>query len=102
MAGQLALLQFPGSLIGALTGWVMGYMWRNEILPQALTSWRIPGWMVGVSPQKHGEGYEGLRRRLQDENVGGAATGADGRIAGDVRPRRTLGRQVLDQFRGTL
>jgi len=97
---QLSLSQFPGSLLCAVTGWVVGYAWRNELLPGAVTRWRIPGWMVGMRGQKRGEGFEGLRRRLEDENVDTAtATGADGRLGGEVG-RRTLGRQLIDQFRG--
>lgn len=101
LATQLALSQFPGSLLTAIVGWTMGYLWRNEILPEAMTSWRVPGWMVGIAPQKRGEGFEGLRRRLEDENASAAtATGTDGRAGADVNRRRTLGRQLADQFRG--
>jgi hypothetical protein len=77
-------------------------MWRNDVLPGALSQWRIPGWMVGIESQKRGEGFEGLRRRLDGEGSAAAATGADGRLGGEVGRRRTLGRQLLDQFRGTV
>jgi len=100
-AAQLALSQFPGSLLCAFVGWVVGYSWRNEVLPGAVTRWRIPGWMVGIRPRKRGEDFEGLRRRLEGENTNSAmATGSDGRLGGEVGRRRTLGRQLLDQFRG--
>ncbi|PMD62022.1 uncharacterized protein K444DRAFT_611233 [Hyaloscypha bicolor E] len=100
-AAQLALSQFPGSLLCAVAGWVVGYSWRNEVLPAAAIRWRIPGWMVGIRPRKRGEDFEGLRRRLEGENTNAAmATGSDGRLGGEVGRRRTLGRQLLDQFRG--
>jgi hypothetical protein len=57
--------------------------------------------MVGIRPRKRGEDFEGLRRRLEGENTNAAmATGSDGRLGGEVGRRRTLGRQLLDQFRG--
>jgi hypothetical protein len=69
------------------------------VLPGAATRWRIPGWMVGIRTQKRAEDFEGLRRRLEGENTA-LATGSDGRLGGEVGRRRTLGRQLLDQFRG--
>jgi hypothetical protein len=99
LAVQLSLSQFPGSLLSAFLGWAVGYMWRNDVLPAAITSWRIPGWMVGIETQKRGEGFESLRRRLEGENTA-MATGAEGQIGGEAGRRRTLGRQLLDQFRG--
>jgi len=98
-AAQLALSQFPGSLLSACVGWVVGYSWRNEVLPVAMIRWRIPGWLVGIRPKKRTEDFEGLRRRLEGENTA-QATGSDGRLGGQVGARRTLGRQLLDQFRG--
>jgi hypothetical protein len=101
LAAQLSLSQFPGSLLSAFVGWAVGYMWRNDILPGAVSGWRIPGWLVGIEAQKRGEGFESLRRRLEGENANAAtATGADGHVGGDASRRRTLGRQLLDQFRG--
>lgn len=97
IAVQLSVSQFPGSLLSASIGWIVGYVWRNDILPGALSQWRIPGWMVGIESQKRGEGFEGLRRRLEGENTDGNATGIQGPNAGR---RRTMGRQLLDQFRG--
>jgi hypothetical protein len=101
LAIQLSISQFPGSLISAVVGWILGYSWRNDVLPGVITQWRIPGWLVGIETQKRGEGFEGLRRRLEGENANAAtATGTDGRLGGDAGRRRTLGRQLLDQFRG--
>lgn len=98
---QLALSQFPGSLLCAAVGWVVGYSWRNDVLPGAVTRWRVPGWLVGMKGQKRAEDFEALRRRLEGENTA-AATGSDGRLGGEVGRRRTLGRQLLDQFRGAV
>ncbi|KAL5318328.1 hypothetical protein ACEPPN_013387 [Leptodophora sp. 'Broadleaf-Isolate-01'] len=100
---QLALSQFPGSLLCAAVGWVVGYSWRNEVLPGRLTRWRVPAWVVGEKMRKRGEDFEGLRRRLEGENGGtaaAAATGSDGRLGGEVGRRRPLARQLVDQFRG--
>ena len=100
---QLALSQFPGSLLCASVGWIVGYCWRNDVLPGAVTRWRVPGWMVGIKGQKRAEDFEGLRRRLEGENTNpdpAMATGTDGRIGAEGGRRRTLGRQLLDQFRG--
>lgn len=36
LAAQLALAQWPGSLLGAAVGWTVGYLWRNETWPAAL------------------------------------------------------------------
>jgi hypothetical protein len=100
MAVQLSLSQFPGSFLCAAIGWIVGYFWRNDLLPGSVTQWRIPGWMVGIKTQKRGEDFEGLRRRLDGESGSASATGADGRTGGDFGRRRTLGRQLIDQFRG--
>jgi len=96
---QLAFSQFPGSLLCAAVGWIVGYSWRNDVLPGTVTRWRVPGWVVGMKSQKRAEDFEVLRRRLEGEN-NAAATGSDGRLGGEVGRRRTLGRQLLDQFRG--
>jgi hypothetical protein len=96
---QLSLAQFPGSFLCAAVGWIIGYSWRNDVLPGRVGKWRVPGWMVGIRAVKRGEDFEGLRRRLEGENTA-QATGSDGRLAGEVGRRRTLGRQLLDQFRG--
>jgi len=73
------------------------------LLPGAASRWRVPGWMVGIKGQKSREDFEGLRRRLEGEQQGtgvAAATGSDGRVPNGMVDRRTLGRQLLDQFRG--
>lgn len=101
LALQLSLSQFPGSFLCASVGWIVGYSWRNEVFPDSITRWRVPGWMVGERSQKRGEGFDSLRRRLEGEQATTAtATGADGRLAGDVGRRRTMGRRLLDQFTG--
>ncbi|KAI9698060.1 MAG: hypothetical protein M1836_004413 [Candelina mexicana] len=100
LAAQLALSQVPGSLISAVVGWCIGYAWRNEILPGA-AQWRVPSWVL--QEKSRGEDYEGLRRRLEDESlvVVDAASGVvEGRDDERGRQRRTLGPQILDQFRG--
>jgi len=98
LAAQLALSQFPGSTIAAAVGWVVGYAWRSEILPGA-SRWRIPRWLGKESGEGHR--YEGLRRRLEGESTAAAASGVDGaQGGGGGRQRRTLGTQILDQFRG--
>lgn len=104
LAMQLALFQWPGSLLGAAIGWVVGYVWRNDMLPTRLTTWRLPGWMVGMRTQKRSQEFEGLRRRLEGENAPSAtATGAQGQgTDGDAGRRRTLGQQVLDRVSGAI
>ncbi|KAI2482686.1 hypothetical protein Ptr902_05003 [Pyrenophora tritici-repentis] len=100
---QLALSQFPGSLLAAAVGWGVGTAYRRELLPGA-TRWRVPGWMVGE--EKKG-GFEGLRARLdaEREREGGGSGLATGILAGETggqeaRQRRTLGDMVAEQFRG--
>ncbi|KAF2642653.1 hypothetical protein P280DRAFT_497436 [Massarina eburnea CBS 473.64] len=95
---QLALSQFPGSLLGAAVGWAVGTAYRRDMLPGA-SSWRLPGWIVGEEKKK---GFEGLRARLdaEREREGGLATGILAGETGQVRQRRTLGEMVTEQFRG--
>jgi len=95
LALQLSFSQFPGSLLAAFVGWVVGHAYRNGVLPGAVTLWRVPGWLVGVKGKRR-EDFEGLRRRLDGENAAAAATGSDGRTGGVVRSRG-----FFDQFRGT-
>ncbi|KAI1867218.1 uncharacterized protein JN550_007270 [Neoarthrinium moseri] len=104
LAVQLALFQWPGSLLGAVVGWVVGYSWRMEILPRSLTKWRIPGWMVGVRTQRRSEEFEGLRRRLEGEGTSTATTtGLQSNVeGGDSGRRRNMGQQIVDQFRGAV
>lgn len=105
LAAQLSLFQWPGSLLTAGVGWIVGHAWRNGVLPDRLTRWRIPGWVVGERPYKRREEFEGLRRRLEEEDTvpgnAGASSGVDGG-PGDAGRRRTVGQQVLDQFGGAL
>ena len=102
MALQLALFQWPGSLLGAGVGWMVGQAWRSELLPGALTRWRVPGWVVGLRGQKSSERFEGMRRRLETEGAStGAATGAQQQQAGiEANRRRTMGQQLIDEVRG--
>ncbi|USP81441.1 hypothetical protein yc1106_08715 [Curvularia clavata] len=102
---QLALSQFPGSLIAAAIGWGVGTAYRRDMLPGA-TRWRVPGWMVGEE-NRDSRGFEGLRARLdaEREREGGSTDGlATGILAGETgtqaRQRRTLGDVVAEQFRG--
>ncbi|KAI9841619.1 MAG: hypothetical protein M1838_003491 [Thelocarpon superellum] len=118
---QLALSQFPGSALAAAVGWLVGYAWRNDVLPLATSTWRVPRWVVGDKSGTGGSGlggtggetYEALRRRLVREGSGagvGRASGVDGGpVAGtgagddeaEMQHRRTLGSQILHQLRGT-
>ncbi|MCJ1230859.1 hypothetical protein MMC12_007533 [Toensbergia leucococca] len=95
LAGQLALSQLPGSAVAAGVGWGVGVAWRDEIGPGGWGRWRVPGWIVGG--KREDEGFEGLRRRLEGEERG-LGSGAD--VGPEGRQRRTLGRGMLDQFRG--
>lgn len=94
---QLALAQLPGSMLSAGVGWVIGFAYRREVLPGAMT-FRVPASWVGGGGQK--ERYEGLRRRLEGE--AGRASGVDAGIQGEsggTRRRGMLG-GVMDQLRG--
>ncbi|KAM0553852.1 hypothetical protein ACHAPJ_007198 [Fusarium lateritium] len=103
IALHLALLQWPGSVLGAITGWVVGYSWREGLLPAALVRWRVPGWVVGLSSQRRSAEFEGLRRRLEGENSTAAvATGAQASTEGQAERRRTMGQQIMDQVREVL
>ncbi|KAI1815735.1 hypothetical protein GGS20DRAFT_541737 [Poronia punctata] len=101
LALQLALFQWPGSILGAVIGWVVGYAWRMEVLPRSLMRWRIPGWIVGIRSPRRSQEFEGLRRRLEDEGTPtAAATGVEGQTGIESGRRRTMGQQVMDQFQG--
>lgn len=97
LAGQLAVSSLPGSALAAAVGWMVGVAWRGEWGPGAWSRLRIPGWVVGEKKVERGEGFEGLRRRLEGE---GSGSGVDGRTEGEAR-RRGLGRGIIDQFRGS-
>ncbi|KAI1388475.1 uncharacterized protein F4822DRAFT_247948 [Hypoxylon trugodes] len=100
LAFQLALFQWPGSLLGAAVGWAVGMAWRTEVVPPRLIRWRLPGWVVGIRTQRRSQEFEGLRRRLEGENASTAsASGVQSQAGGEGR-RRTMGQQVMDQFRG--
>ncbi|KAJ4381810.1 hypothetical protein N0V86_003175 [Didymella sp. IMI 355093] len=88
---QLALSQFPGSVIAAAIGWAVGTAYRRDLLPGAYR-WRVPGWMVGEDEGERG-GFDSLRQRLESERGDehgdfGGETGT-----GQVR-RRTLGEMI--------
>lgn len=112
IAVQLACCQFPWGLPVAAVGWVLGLLWRTEVLPGS--GWRVPAWVVGES--EFGVGgmgrkreFEGLRRRLEDESRAererdmGVATSVDDlRDQQDTGRRRGVLRQVGDFFRGAV
>lgn len=101
LALQLALFQWPGSLLGAATGWIVGLAWRGDVLPGAVTRWRLPGWVVGARAEGRSGEFEGLRRRLEGESGGARATGVRGEDEGEAARRRTLG-TVLDRVSGDI
>ncbi|KAI4722137.1 hypothetical protein E4T48_01418 [Aureobasidium sp. EXF-10727] len=92
---QLALSQLPGSAIVAAVGWLVGYAYRREILPGAAT-WRIPDMGAG---KRERERFEGLRRRMEGEAA--TASGSSRVEETEGGRRRTIGGQLLDQFRGS-
>jgi len=73
LAAQLALSQFPFGLLHAAVGWLVGSAWTEELVPGGLVRWRVPAWVVGEDARyKSGRGqFEGLRRRLQEEDRDG-------------------------------
>lgn len=90
LATQLAACQMPGSLVAAAVGWVVGYAWRLDLLPQ--TRWRASRSVVRMlGGEVERREFEGLRRRLQE---GEAGQDRDGSREGPIVWR------VLDQFRG--
>ncbi|KHO01950.1 uncharacterized protein MAM_00951 [Metarhizium album ARSEF 1941] len=104
IALHLSLLEWPGSVLGAFVGWAVGNAWRGGLIPASLVTWRLPGWMVGLRSHRRGAEFEGLRRRLEGEN--GSATGVSSSLpASDgqhAERRRTMGQQIVDQFREAL
>jgi hypothetical protein len=96
LAVQLALSQWPGSLLGAAAGWLVGYAWRMEVLPRSVTRWRIPSWMVGMRAPRRSEEFEGLRR----SSATASASGVQGQTDADGGRRRGLGPQLVDRFDG--
>jgi hypothetical protein len=110
VAIHLSLLQWPGSVLAAVVGWVTGYAWREGMLPPALVQWRLPAWMLGLGASSRTREFEGLRRRLEGESGATAtavATGAEGQGVlpqeqNQPERRRTMGQQIMDQFRESL
>ncbi|KAF3361132.1 hypothetical protein VdG1_00741 [Verticillium dahliae VDG1] len=100
LALQLALFQWPGSVLGALVGWVVGHSWRSDFLPSAMTRWRVPGWLVGIRAQRRRDEFEGLRRRLEGENISATASGVQAPVEGGEGRQRTVPQEMQDQLRG--
>lgn len=113
VAAQLALSQFPFSLLPAAVGWAVGVAWRDDLLvPAAAASasrgWRVPAWMVGekevfrrtAATSEDSERYETLRRRLDEAS---AAAGSTSSAVDAAATERGQQRRVplLDRFRGT-
>jgi hypothetical protein len=123
VAAQLALSQFPASLLPAITGWAVGVAWRADLLPVSrgiARGWRIPAWIVGEkepvrrsSPAgasataaatggaggsgEDSEQYENLRRRLDAASAAAAAQQAAGSsVAGESEQRQR--RPLLERF----
>ena len=101
VAAQLALSQFPSSLLPAITGWIVGTAWRAELLPglsPASNGFRIPAWLVGERERRGGtpsaasegerERFEDMRRRLEGE---AEASGLEGPGQGQSQRRRNGG-----------
>jgi hypothetical protein len=106
MATQLALSQFPYSILPAAVGWTVGTAWMSELLPGGLGRWRIPAWVVGeASTRKERGQFEGLRRRLEEE--GGAADGMRnvtervGAGGAEDSERRGFGSRFVGYFTGS-
>ena len=105
---QLALSQFPGSLLAAAVGWAVGTAYRRDLLPGA-SSWRVPGWMVGEEGAGDKGAFDSLRQRLESERSEGGGV-SSGILAGEAgvggaqagaarqRGRRTLGEMIGGQF----
>lgn len=103
IALHLSLLQWPGSVVGAAVGWLVGHAWRGGVLPAALITWRLPGWMVGLRSQRRSAEFEGLRRRLEGESSTAMASGVQGQHdGGQADRRRTMGQQIVHEFREAL
>ncbi|ODA81618.1 hypothetical protein RJ55_00119 [Drechmeria coniospora] len=103
IAFHLSLLQWPGSIVGAAAGWLVGHAWRGGVLPAPLVAWRLPGWMVGLSSQRRSAEFDGLRRRLEVETLAaGVSTGVQGQADASLTERRPLRQQIVDQFREAL
>ncbi|KIW02510.1 uncharacterized protein PV09_06309 [Verruconis gallopava] len=94
---QLALSQFPSSLLPAAVGWAIGYAYRNEAIPG--TAWRLPAWIVGQ--RSKGPNMEALRRRLEGEDAAeGHATSRQAGSDTDEGLRGRFSRLFGEQFVG--
>lgn len=61
--------------------------------------------MVGAKqPQRSRAEFENMRRRLEGEGTAtqGVASGVEGAGEGQAERRRTMGQQIVDQFREAL
>jgi len=81
---QLALSQFPASIIPALVGWTVGLAYRYELMPG--TQWRVPKWIFHQNPPKVPR-QEGLRERLERELAEAMSTGASTQAHDSTRRR---------------
>lgn len=94
LSAQLALSQLPGSAVCAGVGWIVGYLWREEVLPGH--RWRVGGRVVELVGGDDGEArreVERIRERLAGEGgAGGVGQGVEG--------SRSIVNRVLDTFRG--
>lgn len=118
VAAQLALSQFPASLLPAFIGWAIGFAWRADVLPGSRT-WRVPAWVLGEKESRRsthatsttradgvganaedGERYADLRRRLDAASAAAAAAqqGASSGVQGSSAQSQR--RPLLDRFRG--
>lgn len=113
VAAQLALSQFPASLLPAFVGWAVGTAWRADILPGS-KSWRVPAWLVGEKESRRpagassavggngdaedGERYADLRRRLDAASAAAAQQGASSGVEGSSGQSQR--RSLLERFRG--
>jgi hypothetical protein len=94
---QLALSQFPSSLLPAAVGWAVGYAYRYEAIPG--TTWRIPAWLIGQKSK--GPNMETLRRRLEGDDADAAHTTATELAqVGDEGIRGRFTRLFGEQFLG--
>ncbi|KAJ5606194.1 hypothetical protein N7510_008975 [Penicillium lagena] len=114
IAAQLALSQFPCTLLPALVGWVVGVAWRAELLPGLSPSshgFRVPAWIVGERETRNAasgnvgagaaerERYEDLRRRLEGEAASASASGLQG-DEGVQRRNAGGGGGLVERLRG--
>lgn len=120
VAAQLALSQFPATLLPSAIGWIVGIAWRAELLPGLSPSpagFRVPAWLVGERERRSGgsnggsgsvaerERFEDLRRRLEGE-AAASTSGTEGaagqrrRIANDEGDNGEGSSGLMDRLRG--